>query len=383
MKKVLPFLLLLFFYTGCLNEKKSSTGLYKVISIDPRKTVDKNVDDIIKNPVFIQLETHDDCLLKFIHKVQIVKDRIYIFNSDNGGVVYCFNMQGKYLFTIGKRGMGPGEYIYLMDIYVDESEGFIWLGDDGKRILKFDLDGKFVEQYATEFSTRNLIPIEKEDLAVNLGYYADKNYSFITYSLKDKKIFYYREITNLANQIISGSRFSKYRNEIIYALGFNDTIFNVKKSGLTPKYIVDFGNHKVPELLSGADKRKFFMDFLNPKNNYAGLIGLPCETDDYLFFTYDFSGQGMKACYFKKDEKLISIKDIVFYGNKKFNAAKYFLRTKTEKGYVSFLHSHLLTENTDTTADRQPYGRYIEFDDLLLNLRADDNPVLILSDVGL
>jgi hypothetical protein len=382
MKNILLFILslLLVACTKGKNDSLNSAGLCPVISIAPEKAMDVDFNDIVENPFFIQLETNSSCLLKWIHKVQICRDRIYIYNSDNAGKVFCFDMEGKYLFTVGARGEGPKEYGYLTDMYVDEPNNCIWLGDDRRKILKYDLDGNFIETHTTLFSIKNLIPIEKDIMAISLGYFADRDYSYINYSIKDKEIIYCKEATNKVDRMISSQTFSSYNGKIIYASGFNDMIFEVKKSGLSPKYMIDFNNHKVPAELLKDNNKDLIANFLNPRNRYAGLIRSPIETKDHITFNYDFSGNGLFACYSKTGKKAICIRNVV-YNRTEYNASKSFFMSKVNHGYVSFLASHLLTEKNETNDLRQTYGKYDKFAQLIPHLRAEDNPILIIGEV--
>jgi hypothetical protein len=386
MKKILPLLLLICLLAGC-NKKQvsiiSKDYSVKTIVVNPEKTIGKSFYDIIKNPVFIQLETNENCLLQGVSKVQIYKNKIYIFELGiAGGQILCFNLQGKYQFTVGMRGQGPGEYIFLTDMYVDEESECIWLGDNYKKILKYDLNGHFIEQFSTEFSLMNLISVQKNVMAIRVSSYKDKNYSFIIYSLNNKKVLYYKNATNTIDAVINKNSFSNFNKEIMYVSGISDTIFTVEKSELIPKYIIDFGKNRIEEsLLNSVHHRHFIVDFMKPENKYAGNIKNCHETDDYVFFNYSFAGKTQLFCYSKLDDRAENISEIEFNG-KRFNPTSFF-KSKTDLGYVSVLSSHAITENEKEDDQRQQFGSYKNFDELLLNLRADDNPVLVLGDVEL
>ena len=154
---------------------------------------------VYKNLSFIQLETNAESLLSFIDKVEIYKDRIYVFGHGAIGVrkVCCFDLQGKFLFNIDRRGNGPEEYLSLTDFVIDKKTQCLWLVDHAKKMLKFDLDGNFIEQYSTDFFINNISLMDDENkMAIRLGDYKDENYSFINYSYKDKKILYHQEAPN-------------------------------------------------------------------------------------------------------------------------------------------------------------------------------------------
>ena len=58
--------------------------------------------------------------------------------------VQVFDLDGKFLFTIGKGGRGPGEFDQPEDLAMD-AEGNLWVADgDNHRIQVFTKDGKFL-----------------------------------------------------------------------------------------------------------------------------------------------------------------------------------------------------------------------------------------------
>jgi sugar lactone lactonase YvrE len=61
--------------------------------------------------------------------------------------IKAYNLEGEYLFTIGRRGLGDGKFNYPTNIYVDK-EGTVYVTDTMNfRIQIFERDGKFISLF--------------------------------------------------------------------------------------------------------------------------------------------------------------------------------------------------------------------------------------------
>ena len=390
MKKILFLILVLSLISGCGKQSKGDRKSDSVrnINIDLSSNPQKiELTDIYKNPSFIRLETNSSCLIKGNpNKVEIYKNRIYVYDSSNQGKLFCFDMQGKFLFQISERGNGPKEYVFLSDFVIDKENNCLWLGDDARKILKFDLDGNFIERYTTEFSINNLALLDEKEnvMAIRLGYYKGKNYSFVIYSNKDKKILFNKSSSyiNIIRSIGSNT-FSQSRRNILYTEPFNDTVFTVTKSGMEPYCVVDFGKHAFPKKeLENNQLANIVTLLLNPDNKYAGLISKAQETSKFLFFGYDFSGKSRVALHSFESDKTININEISFMG-KSFEISKNFFLIQQDEKSISFLPPHLYAENeTFPNENRQNYGSYSDIEELLPHLREDDNVILVIGELN-
>ena len=387
---VIFFIGSVFLFANCGESNKKTTEeseslMQIVVDADDCQSVDFN--EISKNVKYIQLETNSQCLLKSIDKVQIYNDKIYVYNfMGDGGNLFCFDMDGKYLFTVGTRGQGPGEYVVMSDFEIDKRNNLLWVGDDAKKIMKFDLNGNFIEQFKTEFSIRKMKPslTDKDVMAIHLGYYKDnEDLSFILYSLKEKSILFSKTANSLIQRSFSMNVFFEYQDEIRSFRVFKDTVFSIGKSKIEPILVVDFGKRSIPkDLLNDKSTRNIQSQFSKPENKYAGLMSDGVETSDYFMFSYNFSGASRKAIYSKHFRKTLNVSEVVIDGKTVNNAGRYFFNFYQNNKFISFLPAHLLIENNETNSNiqKQQYGCYSNISDLLSNLKEDDNPILILSD---
>lgn len=139
-----------------------------LISCSPKDDANNEVEEIIfsKKDIllehyleykFIPLETCDESLLGHLTKVEIVEDKIYILDAYKGHNIYVFDMNGKFLSTIGEKGSGPKEFVSPFDFIIDAKNRSIIIDDRHKqRLLYYNLDNY-------EFVTSKKIPFSYTD----------------------------------------------------------------------------------------------------------------------------------------------------------------------------------------------------------------------------
>jgi hypothetical protein len=160
MNKKYIFLLLLAILS-CSKEKNIKTDRFSVFQWDLNKQ--ESVYDIIDSIEFIAIEAHPEGLFKRADKLIVYDNKFFVFDMIGQNQVFVFNSIGKFLYKIGKRGSGPGEYIGIRNFTIDEN--FIYVIDNyiGK-ILKYNiLDGTYVESKNLPFIAHDMIIAKNGD----------------------------------------------------------------------------------------------------------------------------------------------------------------------------------------------------------------------------
>lgn len=86
---------------------------------------------------------------------------MYILDSGNQRI-QKFGPEGKYLATMGRKGQGPGEFVFPMSLDID-TKGFLYvLDNDQKRIQVFAPEGGYSRNIlTTKFSLDRLLSLKK------------------------------------------------------------------------------------------------------------------------------------------------------------------------------------------------------------------------------
>jgi len=185
-----------------LNKKKVSTfGPYGIplgMDIIHSKGILLVADSLTKVVIGIRLDNGRQVMgisSNFIRPVAIRVDekrqRIYV--SDTGrNDIQVFDLDGRYIFTIGKRGMGDGEFLMPMGIDID-SEGRIYVADSfNYRIQVLDMNGNYIRSIGYgvgkrigNFDKLKSVALDSEDHV----YALDASFSNIQIFDKDNNVY--------------------------------------------------------------------------------------------------------------------------------------------------------------------------------------------------
>ena len=230
-----------------------------------------------------------------------------------------------------------------------------------------------------------MVDEQENIMAIRLGYYKEKDYSFIIYSMNKKKVLYQKE-SKIINVIITIATNTLYKTKdrVLYTELFNDTIFTVTKDGLTPYYVIDFGKRKLPkDLFDDPQPRGIITQLNNPDNQYAGLVCKPQEVSNYLFFSYDFSGKGYTGIYSIESNQSISMNEITFMG-KTVKVDSYLFHIQPDNRFIAFLPAYLFSgKGVLKNEQEEEYGNYSDITELLPYLKEDDNPIMVTGELVL
>ena len=165
MKRINYFLITLFLMTGFAGGSKQSTD--ELVVIDVTKSYPKKelrLQDVV-DVEYIPFETTDEFLCPGNLKTTVSENFIAV--TDPKGSIILFDRTGKGLRNINKRGQGPGEYLMVSDIAIDENNNELFVLDlILTQIFVYDLQGKFIRTFKFQdgYNALKIINLDKEHL---------------------------------------------------------------------------------------------------------------------------------------------------------------------------------------------------------------------------
>ena len=113
------------------------TDYLRDINVDLLSATDVDVD----STSIVCLEANDSFLLYSLGDVVADGDRLFVYSR---GIIKCFDKSGQYMFTLSRRGEGPGEFLSPANLWIDN--GSVKVFDNSlQKILNFDRDGHFID----------------------------------------------------------------------------------------------------------------------------------------------------------------------------------------------------------------------------------------------
>lgn len=124
---------------------------------------DEHFDSLVDTLVYVPLETHPDGLFSSVDKLMIKQDRIFIFDFRSRNQVVAYDTLGRFLYAVGQRGKGPGEYTQIRNFTVDGSNIYL-IDNNARRLLTYDIkDGQFLDEKRLSFWATDVVRFANGD----------------------------------------------------------------------------------------------------------------------------------------------------------------------------------------------------------------------------
>lgn len=309
---------------SCTDGKRSVAILENIPEASIATTVDSTFrtfhlsesddKDFLKKEVseieLIPLETREDCVIGRISDMKIFHDKIVVVDGYKAQRIYLFDMNGKYIRSIGNKGEGPGEYASINSIDIHDGGVDIrdWLT---QKYIGYDYSGNCrFERSMLKTSPENVMPLNDSVVAgTYAGYYPGKPYQLewiVNDSIRDTAMPFRTERSFAAGSLMRSER------GVLFLPDMSDTIYMVDPDRLSAIY--SFGLYEKGEmenyLMATSELTdKEFMDDLN-----FGESGVPVNSVDYkefldrLFVEFQKNGKQHISIVDKKDSSVRSYK---------------------------------------------------------------------------
>ncbi|HTO15416.1 MAG TPA: 6-bladed beta-propeller [Edaphocola sp.] len=242
---------------------------------------------LISDIKFIPLETTDSILVGDISKIIRTKNEYLILDTQSKSI-YAFDMNGKYLRTIGSNGKGPGEYLNPIDFIVDANEDYLFILDELKKIVKTDMNGNLILEKNLPDDFRII-----DQIAMYNGFiFASTGRTF--YNIDNFEVLQFNESLNLINKHLPyldplqfhysyTNKFFIREGSLFFISLFNYAIYKFVKTDFQLQYTLDFSGKEIN--LNSLGKSENIFD----NKSYAFLFE-GCVAGDNLIFLPVFVG---------------------------------------------------------------------------------------------
>jgi hypothetical protein len=294
MKHLFIYFIVVIIFYGCYSGEKEHTGKVSIFHLENSDSQLLSV--VIDSVSFLPLIEQDNFLLAEIDKLIMEGEYIYIMDVWVSNSLLVFDKTGAFVRKIGNKGGGPGEYGRLWDFDVDSEH--IYLYDYWQKILKYDLQGNFIESKRPPFNISGFKILK------------NRKYLFALYEGKDNKYQIVR--TDSAFNVEASffpfpfehdeSKASLHRNNVLQAVEgiifysklHSDTIYSFSNEGnYIGGVLFDFRQKTLPEMFRrdyeklDAEKSKFNYFIDTPFKVDQLWIGCLVNEERYATFVYD------------------------------------------------------------------------------------------------
>ncbi|MFD2532893.1 6-bladed beta-propeller [Gracilimonas halophila] len=321
-----------------IDKKKDSST---IINVDLNNVEDSlKMSDYFSEIEYVQLKSSDNRPIGRIRKIIPLKDRIAFYDQARQSV-WLFTYDGEYINEIIiPEGRGPGEIIHMSDVIISDDERIHALG--AYKIVEYDLEGNLQNEVNFKFFIYKIAYNSSTNEYIG---YADNSINLDLPDEHERKnlIFFNKEgkITQSFLPIKEGreqmgfkipNNFPSYGTQIMFSPHMVDTVYKLQELGVTAKYVLDFGEHAIPE--SAFEKRKEYseglfdwVEFQREElvgKNYVTFLRFFNETNSHLFFNMSTGNNQYNVLYDK------------FKGKAKVGPQK--LSNDIDYGFVPFMY---------------------------------------------
>ena len=295
------FLLASFLATSCKKQRSDNVLREDVIvdtSISNLIRSNNSLENIFTVKSKIILETTENSLINSISKVLFLEEEKRIVILDKRGYnVLLFDIDGRFISRLGRRGEGEDEFNKLSSIAFKDRKIYI---TSFPKILVFNTEGKFLKYYNI---LKNAKPFYIHKMKIFDNYliaYQNMPWEYkadiILYSLKDEKIIETFG-TGLNNYTFSVELFTQVgENNFLFTSAFNDILFELNIKTHTINRFADLMPSQLPVNLLRYEDRiqqlKWIMNNREEMKNvfpYIELISL----DGFVFLGKVQTGKGI------------------------------------------------------------------------------------------
>jgi hypothetical protein len=305
-KPVIFLILILEVFSACESDNS--------FVIDPNKQSRLTLDDFISKVEIINLETTRESLIKSITKAEFFSEMWFVKDLYEG--VFVFDKSGDFLFRVGAKGRGPGEYLYISDFNINRFTSNIELLTNNGNIIIYNLEGDYLGTIHNPSLEVSHFMIVDDDLI--LFSHQSLNTVVTLFSRKDERVIKELIVTpeNFERRrplYLESPPFYKAGEETKIHYGYSNEIYRLVGKGLVHDLTLDFGEYNFSfydyDWTLSYDK-DYYIDLLWQQEKVVFGFENHFESKKYLFKTFYFNSD-LKALIIEKETEEYSIVPVI------------------------------------------------------------------------
>lgn len=375
---ILPFYCLLFACLFACNNSNTNNASVQSIVFDASEAQDSFDFGAITDTSYqiIALETSDDFLIGEIEKIEIKNNKIIICDPMSRAV-FLFNMDGSPHSKIFKPGRGPGEYMEISAMGVNDSVIIIF-DNVSRKLMEFDFNGRLIQEAG----------LNPDIWANDIFFFNDNLYLYAAWDEEEwgnSRLYLIDDIVNqnykhylpfdkvplaIGNM---GPSYSLCNNNASLIYSGCDTVFSILKDGtVSPSYVFDFKGKRA-KYPSGRVELVFQENDDDRITNIAWIS----ETDRYLHATIGGVGDDYQVWYDKhtKTHQTYRIAKNSSLANNSYFETRWIVNNKIIMVQPML---NVFREGTLPESEYKLKGFYCRLTKIINSSKIEDNPVVFI-----
>ncbi|WP_106831610.1 6-bladed beta-propeller [Parabacteroides pacaensis] len=154
-------IIFLFAWMGCSSSQEEDKSTLPILDISRDYPVRKVKLSDIAEVEYVPLETTDESILPHLCVTFYISKNYIITYDPEGGSIFIFNRQGKFIRKINKQGQGAKEYIRISFMFVVDFENEeLFVGScPNKKIFVYSFEGNYKREIPLKIYKTQLDPL--------------------------------------------------------------------------------------------------------------------------------------------------------------------------------------------------------------------------------
>lgn len=240
------------------------------------------IDEVFDSVFVVKLETRDNCIIGRINQVSILNDTIYVRDLAMTKNICEFDMNGKFLRSIGNKGNGPFEYVEPTDMHVT-NDGIIIYDQWQHKLIKYKHDGTPIYDKKIPFICNQVFQLKNGDFMFRIISPENNHLNSIkeyqlwhtdsTFAIKKVGLSRKGSVISIWNPFV----FIRSDTEAYFHNEITDTLYHIDGSGvLGSRLCFKFPRNHSKEAMYNFDLFK---------DQYMSIPSFCFVNDNYLIYT--------------------------------------------------------------------------------------------------
>mgnify|MGYP003488974867 FL=1 len=255
------------------------------ISVDLDHPEKASLFDYFSSIELIPLETSSDALVQALTKVVEHEDKYYALDKPQC-LIFVFDKAGKFLYKIGTKGQGAGEYAFISDFNINPFSGNLEILEPYGRIHVYSLLGDFIETKRIsypEFKVAHSLAALDNDIYVSHSLFEPKKIAY--FDLNKQELLHEEFEEDMAIGSYSQIPY-QYKDEWFFYRPFHPIVYKIGKKQLEAFFKFDFGKYTKDgrtAVLSQEAKMNFTKNKEEMYAQFSYMIQAVRHNDKYIF----------------------------------------------------------------------------------------------------
>ena len=235
MKQYFALLLCISFFLAACSLGEEQKTLKKVIQVKDATLTEAPLSDFFKVNKVVCLDTAGRKFIKQIDKIEKHQNKYYVLSRFDNKEIYVFDIQGKFLYTLGHYGEGVGAYTQPYDFLIDEKTQEVEVLTPGQ-VLYYELATGVYKRS----KTLNIPAVRFYKTSDNYAFVCGKGEPQLHLTTLDfVSIMGYLPYENVHGMLPFVS-FIGNNDKLLYFRNFDDTVYEIKKNIVEEYVTIDF-----------------------------------------------------------------------------------------------------------------------------------------------